>query len=245
MADDRVVHYFYSHLKFPYYELTREFRHHKKVLEKETSAIVKDIIEARNINFDSKQAAAEYFQKLLDRLKVAKDTLASFNQQEDELIELLGKRVQKLIGLESLDPGSEKVENQRKIEEFLQVLIDDYLVRNDHICEIPLKRTADTSNKSDDLEKEAFETNRQILRDLSNKNVKTALDWCSIHKSKLTKLRSTFEFKLRQAEFYSLLVSQGSKQAMRYLHNSFKEYEEECLSDLRLVNIRVIRWPKL
>lgn len=234
MSDRKVVQHFYTYLKLPYYELVLQFKQHKKSLEKEASAIIKEIVDARTVSFDSKQAAADYFKKLRDRLTLVKENLAEHAKSEDQLIDLLGKRVQTLKSLESLDPTSEKIDNQKKVEELVQLLIEEFMARNQNLISHPHKKLiGDEDNLV--MEKEAFNTNREIIEDLQNKKSRSALKWCSVHKSKLGKLRSTFEFNLRQAEFFDLLTTLGSKEAMKYLHENFKEYEPECLKDLKLV----------
>lgn len=235
MADCKVVQHCYTYLKLPYYELVLQFKNHKKTLEKEASGIVKEIIDARTVTFESRNAAADYFKKLRDRLQTVKESLAEFNKSEDKLIDLLGKRVQTMMTFEGIDPASEKIDNQKKIEDFVQVLIEDFMARNQHLTGSPQKKLSGET-EGFQLETEAYNTNREIMADLQNKKLQSALQWCVVHKSKLGKLRSTFEFNLRQAEFFSLLSTQGSKEAMRYLHENFKEYEPECLKDLKLVS---------
>jgi macrophage erythroblast attacher len=236
MSDRKVVHHFYTYLKLPYYELVLHFKQHKKSLEKEASAIIKEIVDARTATFESRQAAVDYFKKLRDRLALIKETLTQHTRSEDDLIELLGKRVQTLKSLESLDPTSEKIDNQKKVEELVQLLTEEFMARNQHLVSLPQKKAA---GSFDGLEMEtlACNTNREIMQDLQKKELQTALKWCSIHKSKLGKMRSTFEFNLRQAEFFNILSNSGSKKAMIYLHENFKEYELECTKDLKLVSI--------
>jgi macrophage erythroblast attacher len=237
MADHKVVQNFYTYLKLPYYELVLQFKNHKKSLEKEASGIMKEIIDARSITFENKQAAADYFRRLKEKLRTVKENLSEYTRSEDKLIDMLGKRVQNMISLEGIDPSSERIDNQKKIEEFVQLLIDEFLARNQHLTSLPQKRqSGDISSFA--LEFEAFNTNREIMADLENKKLQSALQWCAVHKSKLGKMRSTFEFNLRQSEFYSILTSAGSKDAMNYIHENFKEIEPECIDDLKLVNLR-------
>lgn len=241
MSSGKIAHLFYSYLKHPYYEVVRDFKNHKKIIEKEASNIMKELIDARNRNFGNKQEAADYFRKLRDKLRELKEVLKEFSCQEDKLLELLGKRAEKMAEFEAIDPRSDSVESTRQLDSFLQSLVQDYFNRElcqegeeeDEIDTNPRKYLS--KSEHDTLEMRAYRKNIMIMKDLENRNVSSALDWCNTHRSKLTKIGSSFEFKLRQIEFIRILLEKGSKEALRYLNENIREIENDNIEDLRRV----------
>lgn len=204
--------------------MTLEFKSHKKTVEKETSAIIKELIDSRTKSFGSASEAAQHFKGLKEKLQGLRQSLQTFDKVEEDLMALLGKRVATLSSIESIDPSSDKLENAKGIDTFIDLLITDFKARQDSM--VPGEQP---------LEWKTYQLSKQIHADLSEEKTTSALEWCQTHRSKLQKCNTVFEFRLREAEFIKILQTQGSIAAMNYLQDYLKEYDSEWIPRLKLL----------
>ena len=91
----------------------------------------------------------------------------------------------------------------------------------------------------EEFELEFHRQNSQIEDELAKHSLLSALRWCTNHRSKLQKLRSPFEFRMRMLEFVHCVVNEGPRAAMHYLHDNLREVEPEQVKELKHVLSRL------
>lgn len=224
---------------------------------------MKDIIESRTKKFEDSSAAVAYFARLKDRLKAIKETLAQNQKREESLLEVLSKRVSKIAKIEHLDPSSDGQADLDGAQDLLvDILVKDYLnkypsselaqklrqrpplpevMNQEPSASNPASQDRAAAINEEEFEAEFHKQNSLVEADLTNHNLHSALLWCTTHRSKLQKLRSPFEFRLRVLEFVQTVVSKGHRAAMHYLQDNLKEVEPEQIKELKHVGSALIK----
>jgi macrophage erythroblast attacher len=74
---------------------------------------------------------------------------------------------------------------------------------------------------------------REVEKDLSQHNTAKLYMWCLDNKSKLRKINSDIEFKLRQQEFIELIRSDQRLQAVKHAQKYFPAFEQDQLNEIK------------
>lgn len=82
---------------------------------------------------------------------------------------------------------------------------------------------------------EIFLTSREVEKSLANRETNKCLAWCYDNRSKLRKLKSNMEFKLRVQEFIELIRSDRRMEAIKHARKHFPSFEEEHLGTIQQV----------
>jgi hypothetical protein len=198
---------------------------------------MKEIIKSREMQFENSEAARMHFQALKARLQRTDSLLQEYSLEEDRLLSILGKRVAKLSELENIDFFTEEEDNEHKKNSLMELLIREFLNKNDlSVLENSSKRLI-TDSDEDLRDQEMCRKIIGVSNDLANRSVLSALEWCTLHKSKLQKLQSNLEFALIKARFVQVLSDKGAQEGMLYLHESLKDVDPKSLPELKEVTI--------
>lgn len=78
-----------------------------------------------------------------------------------------------------------------------------------------------------------FQVIREVEKDLSQHNTSKCIMWCIDNKSKLRKINSNIEFKIRQQEFIELIRSEQRLQAVKHAQKYFSAFEQDQLEEIK------------
>lgn len=78
-----------------------------------------------------------------------------------------------------------------------------------------------------------FQVTREVEKDLSQHNTTKCIMWCIDNKSKLRKINSDIEFKLRQQEFIELIRSDQRLMAVKHAQKYFPSFEQDQLNEIK------------
>lgn len=78
-----------------------------------------------------------------------------------------------------------------------------------------------------------FQVSREVERDLAQHNTAKCILWCIDNKSKLRKINSDIEFKLRQQEFIELIRKDERLNAVRHAQKFFPAFEQDQLLEIK------------
>lgn len=78
-----------------------------------------------------------------------------------------------------------------------------------------------------------FQVSREVEKDLGKQNTQKLIMWCSDNKSKLRKINSDIEFKLRVQEFIELIREDKRLVAVKHAQKYFPNFEQEQLSEIK------------
>lgn len=78
-----------------------------------------------------------------------------------------------------------------------------------------------------------FQVTREVEKDLQQHNTSKCINWCIDNKSKLRKINSDIEFKLRQQEFIELIRSDQRIQAVKHAQKYFPAFEQDQLNEIK------------
>lgn len=78
-----------------------------------------------------------------------------------------------------------------------------------------------------------FNVTREVEKDLSQHNTAKCIMWCADNKSKLRKINSDIEFKLRQQEFIELIRSDQRLLAVKHAQKYLSAFEQDQLNEIK------------
>lgn len=78
-----------------------------------------------------------------------------------------------------------------------------------------------------------FQVSREVEKDLAQHNTAKCILWCIDNKSKLRKINSDIEFKLRQQEFIELIRKDERLNAVRHAQKFFPAFEQDQLLEIK------------
>lgn len=78
-----------------------------------------------------------------------------------------------------------------------------------------------------------FQVSREVEKDLAQHNTAKCILWCIDNKSKLRKINSDIEFKLRQQEFIELIRKGERLSAVKHAQKFFPAFEQDQLTEIK------------
>ena len=78
-----------------------------------------------------------------------------------------------------------------------------------------------------------FQVTREVEKDLSNHNTAKCIMWCIDNKSKLRKINSDIEFRLRKQEYIELIRSDQRLMAVKHAQKFFPAFEQDQLNEIK------------
>lgn len=202
----------WSFLKAPYEELSSKYKTHKCKVEKELSFVLSHLKTMKNHsnNLDRNHSMAA-ISALKSRLQSFSLLLPSFHHTEDEWLSNYESRLN-FIASPSF--------STTKLSKFLI----DYFTRQNQF-EVAQSIASEFSlEASSDLY--FFEKAEKIMKDLREKDLNSALEWCNEHKSKLHKIRSKLEFELKLQKFLEYVKGQNYSGGILYARGQLSKFVE-------------------
>lgn len=175
----------HSLVSVPREALLHVSRNAQKVVAKEMADVVSKANGDENVRERLGAMAAE--------LRNLKRKLQNSNEQSTMHLQKMRQRVQYL-----LDPNADHAGKM-----WLNRVIVDHILRQG--CFETGSKLAERENLSDFIDFEAFQTARNVQEDLRAHSCSKALAWFGANRAKLTRLGSSFEFKLRLQEFVEMI----------------------------------------
>lgn len=231
----------------PYEILNKKFRMTQKTLDRELSAILQTATTDLERGLDQNEPIVGNIAKLLDGVV---DKLQILKRKAEESIgeELAAGFVCKRR-LEHLKQNSRPLQNKRDAEDDpeesqisiaaenqwkkirLNRLIVEHFLRLGYYdtAEILVNRSGIREISNVDI----FQVTREVERDLNQRSTEKCIKWCFDNKSKLRKINSDIEFKLRQQEFIELIRNDQRLQAVKHAQKYFPGFEMEQLSEIK------------
>lgn len=204
-------------LKVPYEVLNKKYRTSQKVIDREVSHLNQSLQELKNSKNLSNVHKA--LNNVVENLQVLKRKADETMVDEHDAAQVCKKRLDHLKGMFEL-PHTESAINSWKKKRLDRLLVDHLLRDGYYESAAKLTRQSGLENLTN---LEFFSVAQRVETSLMAGDTSKCLAWCHDNKSKLRKLKSTLELRLRQQEFIEL-VKQNRKvdaisHARKYLIN--------------------------
>lgn len=223
----------YPTLKVPYELLNKRYRISQKAIDREVSHLDKSIQELKNTT--DRKGVHRALDNVVEKLKVLKRKADESMLDEQDAAQVCKKRIDHLKEMSELPQNEVALNVWRKKR--LDRLLVDHLLRDgryETAC-----RLTQHSGLEDLTNLELFMVSRRVEESLLAGDTSKCLAWCHDNKSKLRKLKSTLEFKLRQQEFIELYKQNKGSEAIqhsrKYLSNVEGPQQQEFLNMMGLL----------
>lgn len=211
-------------LKVPYEVLNKKYRISQKVIDREVSHLNHSVNELkRSSNLETVNQALD---NVVEHLNVVKRKADESMIEEQEALQVCKYRLDHLKGMfENKNDVASNVWKRKRLDR----LLVDHLLRGGYYESAA--RLTEESNLKNLTNLELFLVSKSVENSLADRDTTKCLAWCHDNRSKLRKIKSTLEFKLRQQEFIQL-VKQNKKleailHARKYLGNTEDLQREE------------------
>eukprot|EP00041_Stephanoeca_diplocostata_P038482 m.1519052 g.1519052 ORF g.1519052 m.1519052 type:complete len:387 (+) comp25223_c0_seq3:165-1325(+) len=220
----------HSFVKVPYEQLCKSIRCGQALLEAEIQSISSSLKEVSRTQGTPDELASR-FDGLTTQLIKLREKLQILNDAENAAVEVSDKRIKHLKeGIRS-SPNND-AEHEEWKRQRLDRIICDHLLRVGHYD--TAEQLAKFAGIEDFTNLNIFGTSRIVESALKNHDCTLALKWCEENSARLTKLKSTLEFKLRLQEYVEL-VRQGKRgDAIAYAGKHFKKQAHRHLQDIQV-----------
>ncbi|XP_060064943.1 E3 ubiquitin-protein transferase MAEA-like [Ylistrum balloti] len=230
MADVKALEH--PTLKVPYELLNKKFRSAQKCIDREVAHIhsagndLEACLQQKSPTIGDVTWAID---SMVEKLCLLKRKADESINEELEAARMIKRRVEHLKEAESLEPHAKPLWHKKRLD---RMLVEYFLRSGYYNTAIKLAQHSDIEDLTNiDL----FLTSKQVEESLLRRETTPCLNWCYDNKSKLRKMKSTLEFKLRQQEFIELVRSNQRMEAVRHARKYFVNLEEDQLSDVQRV----------
>ncbi|XP_077283608.1 E3 ubiquitin-protein transferase Katazuke [Arctopsyche grandis] len=223
-------------LKVPYEIFNKKYRQAQKTLDSEVRQ-VQNVVNEIESGLNKENVPAEEITRLLggmvERLQTMKRKASEAVHEElragcvcKRRLEHLKEHAEAAADANTL-PAS--LNQWRKIR--LDRMLIEYLLRHGYYkCANEL---ADKTSLRDLTNVDIFMVAREVEQDLFNRDTGRCLQWCADNKSKLRKLKSSMEFKLRVQDYVELVREDKGVEAVKYAKKYFAAYEDGQLLEIQ------------
>lgn len=192
----------HASVRVPYEIVNRKYRQAQKVVDREVyRAVTSSTDIMRYLDDGAWSAVASEAEALITQLSGMKRKLEEVVEDELSSLGSCKRRLEHLRTSESDPEAFHRVRVDR--------MLTDYLLRRG--CYDAARLLAECTSISDLSNVEIFIAAKEIEESLHRRETAQCLAWCHENRSKLKRLRSTLEFRLRQQEFIEL-VKNGIEQ---------------------------------
>ncbi|XP_046973115.1 E3 ubiquitin-protein transferase MAEA [Vanessa cardui] len=224
-------------LKVPYEVFNKRYRNAQRVLDVEARQVatsVSDIDTATKKGANSGEIDT-LLGGMVEKLTTMKRKASEAITEEVQAAFVCKKRLEHLKEqAEALaDPSAPQAKTQmnqwRKVR--LDRMLVDYFLRNGYYDSA--NKLADVRGLRDLTNVDIYAAAAEVESELSARRTARCLQWCADNRSKLRKLNSTMEFKIRIQEFIELVREDKRLEAVRYAKKHFSSYEDGQLEDIQ------------
>ncbi|XP_052752827.1 E3 ubiquitin-protein transferase MAEA [Galleria mellonella] len=224
-------------LKVPYEVFNKRYRNAQRVLDVEARQVGSAGCELESAT--RKQTTTGEIDSLLggmvEKLTTMKRKASEAINEELQAAMVCKKRLEHLKehAHSITEPSTPQVRtalNQwRKVR--LDRMLVDYFLRNGYYDSA--NKLADARSLRDLTNVDIYAAAAEVEAELRQQRTARCLQWCADNKSKLRKLNSNMEFKIRIQEFIELVREDKRLEAVRYAKKHFSTYEEGQLQDIQ------------
>jgi len=212
-------------LKVPYDSLRRNVRDRKHIVEGIRSAVLS--LEASASNKLSNEERLQDIDKLISKLKRMKRKLVETGKAEDEDANRCVHRLRHLISIGPPVPDQHIPWNKQRLNPILL----DHLLRAGH--QNSAASLASETGVKDLADTEIFAAAQGVVKALKSRDCSVALAWCAENKSRLKKVGSNLEFKLRVQDFIELVRKNAKMEAIKYARKHLSPWATSEMQDLQ------------
>ena len=213
-------------LKVPYEVLNKRYKVSQKVISLEVSHLNQSLQELRNsVDLPDVHKALDNVVENLQKVKRKADESIL---EEQEAAQACKKRLDHLKGM--LDtPNNDVAINVLKKERIDRLLVD-HLLRDGHYE--TAAKLSEQSHLDGLTNMELFRVALKVEESLEMGDTSKCLAWCRDNKSKLKKIKSQLEFKLRQQEFIELIKLNKKLEAIAHARKYLNQVDDSQREEL-------------
>lgn len=213
-------------LKVPYEVLNKKYRVSQKVIDREVNHLNQSLQELRNSsNLTNVHKALN---NVVENLNVVKRKADESMLDEQEAAQVCKRRLDHLKGMFEL-PYSNVAINVWKKKRLDRLLVDHLLRGGYYDSATKLTEQSELKNLTN---LELFMVSKRVENSLAAEDTSKCLAWCHDNKSKLRKIKSTLEFKLRQQEFIELVKKNRKFEAILHARKYLSNIDESQIEEL-------------
>mmetsp|Transcript_5102 Transcript_5102/g.10456 ORF Transcript_5102/g.10456 Transcript_5102/m.10456 type:complete len:393 (-) Transcript_5102:261-1439(-) len=219
-------------LKGPLESLKRAVRERKSVIE-DVQTLVSEITRMTECAKDDTTCSApntaaniETLDSVISKLQGFKRKLQDTASEEEDQVQRCRARIQHLALLTS---GPESVNRWRSLH--LDRLLVDHMLRCGYYD--AAKQLAESSKIQDLVDMDVFYSARNVVDALKKHSCTEALQWCAENSTRLKKMKSKLEFKLRKAEFLELVCKRQLMDAITYARKHLAPWAKTHMKELQ------------
>lgn len=219
----------HSFLKVPHEHLCKTNRASQALVEAEFKLVAAklELIQKSSTTL-TKQQFLEEIDNLTHQLQLLKQKLDEFAAADKQIISTAEKRIK------HLQEGSSAI-GAHTLEAWRAIRLDRIIT--DHLLRIGQYDVAEGLTQlagiGDYVNLGVFKTARVVEEALAGHDCSIALQWCESNKPRLTKLKSTLEFKLRLQEYVELLRAGKRIEAIGYANTWFANQPDRHIKDIQ------------
>lgn len=226
ISEDSIRVLEHSTLKVPYEALNKKYRQTQKSLEKETLYLNQSLSSLRNnSSIDSVNQALD---SVVEKLRAFKRKAEEYGNEELDAVRACKRRLEHLKGATEYKSNQFAISAWKK-KRFDRMLVDHFL-RNG--CYESAAKLVEQYDLYDLTNVNLFTSSRKIEDSLLAGNTSVCLDWCYENKTKLRRINSTLELKLRQQEFIELIKQDKRLEAVIHARKYLNLIDDEQREDL-------------
>ncbi|XP_026322860.1 E3 ubiquitin-protein transferase MAEA isoform X2 [Hyposmocoma kahamanoa] len=222
-------------LKVPYEIFNKRYRNAQRVLDIEARQVGNSLSEVDAAS--KKPVTAGEMDALLggmvEKLTTMKRKASEAITEEVQAAGVCKKRLDHLK--EQAQALTEPNSPQTTMNQWRKVRLDrmlvEYFLRNGYYNSA--NKLADAHGLRDLTNVDIYMPAAEVEAELLGRRTARCLQWCADNRSKLRKLNSTMEFKIRIQEFIELVREDRRLEAVRYAKKHFSTYEDGQLQDIQ------------
>ncbi|CAH0555399.1 unnamed protein product [Brassicogethes aeneus] len=222
-------------LKVPYEILNKKFRTAQKTLDREVSHVQAAATELEKTLSDGEVKAKDITMLLggmVEKLQVLKRKAEESISEELQASSVCKRRIEHLKEHATTGTGlaSQGALNQWRRKRLDRMVVEYFLRNGYYNAAITLAEKSDIKEYTNI---DIFLASREVEKSLANRETSKCLIWCHDNKSKLRKLKSNMEFKLRIQEFVELIRNDRRMDAIKHSRKHFPSFKDEHLNTIQ------------
>uniref|UniRef100_A0A061RF38 Macrophage erythroblast attacher-like n=1 Tax=Tetraselmis sp. GSL018 TaxID=582737 RepID=A0A061RF38_9CHLO len=213
-------------LKVPLESLRRSTKDRRYIID-EVNNIFSSLQKNAADPFLPAEKRATDIDKLISKLKRVRKKAVDIGESEAKDAQRCCSRLSHLLEIGPSRPGCHVEWNRKRLDRILL----------DHLLRCGFERTADKlcsdSGLGDLVDTHIFKEAWRVVKALKERDCRVALAWCSANRSRLKRLKSNLEFKLRSQEFVELVRQGDRKGAIGYARQHLAPWAAAEMADLQ------------
>ncbi|CAD5116611.1 DgyrCDS5484 [Dimorphilus gyrociliatus] len=223
MADLKTLEH--ATLKVPYEILNKKFRVTQKVIDREATNVKSYLSELDQLLKTT--PSSDNLNSIIEKLVTFKKKVEESITDETEAAQVCKDRLSHLQEYAELNSLSAEKWRKQRLD---RMLVEYFLRAGYYDSAIELGKSSDIEHLTN---MELFITSRKVEESLSAKNTALCVAWCQDNKSKLKRMKSNLEFKIRQQEYIELVKEKKILEAVKHARNFLSSTDPDKLTDIK------------